>query len=117
MVVNYPINVGGRPMHSWPAFLPVTFEMAVLGAAIFTVLGMPTFAGQMSEETLNQLIAEIKASSGQNSSTPDEQKPDTGPQQQPPPPTSEATCSCLGMAGRKRSPSLRVEIASRKLER
>jgi hypothetical protein len=39
-VVDYPINVGGRPLNSWPSFLPATFELAVLGAAIAAVIGM-----------------------------------------------------------------------------
>lgn len=36
----YVHNVGGRPVHSWPAYIPVTFELAVLFASIAGVLGM-----------------------------------------------------------------------------
>jgi hypothetical protein len=40
LVTAYPMNVGGRPLHSWPAFIPVTFETTVLLSALFTVLGL-----------------------------------------------------------------------------
>lgn len=39
-VISYPINSGGKPPHSWPEFIPVTFELTVLCAAIAGVLGM-----------------------------------------------------------------------------
>ena len=39
-VHTYPLNIAGKPLHSWPAFVPVTFEMTVLFAAFSAVVGM-----------------------------------------------------------------------------
>jgi hypothetical protein len=45
--ISYPLNIGGRPIHSWPAFIPITFVLTVLAAAItafvavFVLSGLP----------------------------------------------------------------------------
>ena len=44
-VVAFPINVGGRPLHSWPSFIIITFELTILFAAVATVLGLLGLCG------------------------------------------------------------------------
>ena len=43
--VDYPMVISGKPMFSWPAFIPITFECGVLGGATGAVLGMLIMAG------------------------------------------------------------------------
>jgi len=42
-VIDYPMNIGGKPVHSWPTYIPVTFELTVLLAAFAGVIGLFLF--------------------------------------------------------------------------
>lgn len=44
-VIEYPMNIGGRPFHSWVAFIPPAYETTILFAAFSAVLGMLALNG------------------------------------------------------------------------
>jgi len=43
--ISYPVNIGGRPLHSWPSFVIVSFEMTILFSGLSAVFGMLALNG------------------------------------------------------------------------
>jgi len=43
--VTYPLNIGGRPYNSWPAFIVITFELTILFGGVSALLGMLALNG------------------------------------------------------------------------
>ena len=44
-VIEYPMNVGGRPLASWTAFIVPSYELTILFSALTAAIGMLTLSG------------------------------------------------------------------------
>jgi hypothetical protein len=44
-IIDYPLNIGGRPLYSWPSFIVILFELTILFASITIFVGMLALCG------------------------------------------------------------------------
>ena len=59
--ITYPQNVAGRPLNSWPAFIPVTFELTILGASLAAVFGMLALNRRFTHASSDRFFVCIEA--------------------------------------------------------
>ena len=58
-VFNYPIHSGGRPLHSWPAFVLFPFAIGIFGAALAALIGYRSYLLPQSSDSAKRFAEPI----------------------------------------------------------